>query len=59
MRTINFKVQIKNEINPGEPEHRTSIFLKFQDMLINFDGISGGERNLSQWWKLMLKESGT
>lgn len=37
MRTINFKVEIKNEMNPGEPEHWTFIFLKFQDTLINFD----------------------
>lgn len=28
MRAIHFQALIENEINPGEPKHRVSIFLK-------------------------------
>ena len=48
MRTINFKVQIKNEINPGEPEHWTSIFKNIPGRAHKFSRhISGGEKNLA------------
>ena len=44
MRTINFKVQIKNEINPGEQNTEPPFSKIFQDMLINFQGISLEEK---------------